>query len=65
MTPTQSRQIVDELIFRTYTAPQLARLLESVPQLRLAATFDFRYRLDWPTEIDTDTQDVVLILKKV
>ena len=65
MTPTQSRQIVDDLVFRTYTAPQLARLLESVPQLRQAATFDFRYRLDWPTEIDADTQDVVLILKRV
>ncbi len=64
MTPTQSRQIVDELIFRTYTAPQLAGLLRSVPQLRLAATYDFRYRLDWPTEIAADTQDVVLILKK-
>jgi SAM-dependent methyltransferase len=65
MTPTQSRQIVDELIFRTYTAPQLARLVESVPQLQLAATYDFRYRLDRPTEIQADTQDVVLILKKV
>jgi SAM-dependent methyltransferase len=64
MTPTQSRQIVDELVFRTYTAPQLTKLLASVPELELAATYDFQYRLDCPTEIGADTQDVVLILQK-
>jgi hypothetical protein len=64
LTPTQSRQIVDELVFRTYTAPQLSRLLAAVPELELAGTYDFRYRLDTPTEIAEDTQDVVLILRK-
>jgi SAM-dependent methyltransferase len=64
LTPTQSRQIVDELVFRTYTAPQLSRLLASVPALKLVGTFDFRYRLDMPTDIAEDTQDVVLILRK-
>lgn len=64
LTPTQSRQIVDELVFRTYTAPQLAKLLTTVPELELVGTFDFRYRLDLPTEIASDTQDVVLILRK-
>jgi SAM-dependent methyltransferase len=63
-TPTQSRQIVDELVFRTYTAPQLLKLLASVSALKLVGTFDFRYRLDMPTEIAEDTQDIVLILRK-
>ena len=63
-TPTQSRQIEDELVFRTYTAPQLRRLLAEVPELELVATYDFRYRLDAPTEIAADTQDVVLILRR-
>jgi SAM-dependent methyltransferase len=63
-TPNQSRQIVDELVFRTYTAPQLTRLLDSAPELKHVETYDFRYRIDAPTEVAEDTQDVVLILKK-
>jgi SAM-dependent methyltransferase len=63
-TPTQRRQIVDELVFRTYTAPQIRKLLSEVPELELIATHDFQYRLDAPTEIAADTQDVVLILRK-
>jgi len=63
-TPTQSRQIVDDLVFRTYTASQLRRLLAGVPELSLVATYDFHYRLDVPIEIAADTQDVVLILQR-
>ncbi|MEX2174350.1 MAG: class I SAM-dependent methyltransferase [Pirellulaceae bacterium] len=63
-TPTRRFQIIDELVFRTYTAQQLKRLLAGVPELELAATYDFQYRLDSPTEIEADTQDIVLILKK-
>jgi SAM-dependent methyltransferase len=63
-TPTQSKQLVDDLVFRTYTAPQFDRLLKSVPALAIAGTYDFRYRLDCPTEVAEDTQDVVFILKK-
>jgi SAM-dependent methyltransferase len=63
-TPTERRQIVDDLVFRTYTAPQLRRLLSAVPQLRHIATYDFHYRLDCPTEIAADSQDVVLILRR-
>jgi SAM-dependent methyltransferase len=63
-TPTKKRQIEDELVFRTYTAPQLRRLLSAVPEMKLIAAYDFRYRLDAPTEIAADTQDVVLILQR-
>lgn len=63
-TPTKTRQIEDELVFRTYTAAQLRRLLADVPDLELIATYDFRYQLDAPTEIAADTQDVVLILQR-
>jgi len=63
-TPTKTRQIEDELVFRTYTAPQLRRLLSNVPELKLIAAYDFRYLLDAPTEIAADTQDVVLILQR-
>jgi SAM-dependent methyltransferase len=63
-TPTRQFTIVDELVFRTYTRPQILRLLAAVPALELAAIYDFRYRLDHPVEILPDTQDVVLVLKK-
>jgi SAM-dependent methyltransferase len=63
-TPTDRKQIVDELVFRTYTAEQIERLLERVPQFEVAELFDFSYRIDRPIEIEPETQDVVFILKK-
>ena len=63
-TPTRTFQIIDELVFRTYTRDQFRRLLKSVPALEHIATFDFRYRLEQPVEIDAHTQDVVLILRR-
>jgi SAM-dependent methyltransferase len=62
--PTERFQIVDELRFRTYTLPQLRRLLAEVPELELVEVFDFSYSLDEPIEMDAATQDVVLILRR-
>jgi SAM-dependent methyltransferase len=64
-TPTRTFQIIDELVFRTYTRDQFFKLLKAVPALEHVATFDFRYRLDEPIEITADTQDVVFILRRV
>jgi SAM-dependent methyltransferase len=63
-TPKNSLTITDELVFRTYTRAQLKSLLASVPELELAAVFDFSYNLDDPIKIQATTQDVVLMLKK-
>jgi SAM-dependent methyltransferase len=63
-TPTRTFQITDELVFRTYTWPQLRRLLAAVRELEHVASFDFRYHLDLPIEITAETQDVVLILRR-
>jgi SAM-dependent methyltransferase len=63
-TPTRTFQITDELVFRTYTWPQMQTLIASVPEVVLAAVFDFRYQIDMPIEIKPDTQDVVLILRR-
>lgn len=62
--PTRAFDIVDELVFRTYTWPQMRKLLAGVPELSLAGVFDFTYRLDQPTEIRPDSQDIVLILRR-
>lgn len=63
-TPTEHSQIVDELVFRTYTARQLRDLLTCVPEFVVAATFDFRYQISHPQVIDDETEDVVLILQR-
>jgi SAM-dependent methyltransferase len=63
-TPKNSFQIIDELVFRTYTRAQLRSLLATVPELEQVAAFDFSYNLDDPIEILATTQDVVLILRK-
>jgi SAM-dependent methyltransferase len=63
-TPTQRRQIVDELVFRTYTRDQLDRLLNRIALFEVEEVFDFSYRIDQPIEIDSETQDVVLILRR-
>ena len=56
-TPTRNFKIVDELVFRTYTHAQMLRLIASVPELELAATFDFTYKINQPIQIEADTQD--------
>jgi SAM-dependent methyltransferase len=63
-TPRQQFDIVDELVFRTYTWPQLQRLLASVPAWRLVGSYDFHYAWDRPITIGPQTQDVVLVLQR-
>lgn len=63
-TPTKSFRISDTIAFRTYTAADMDQLIASVPSLEIAATYDFAYNLDKPITIDSDTEDVVYILRK-
>jgi len=63
-TPKRTFQIVDDLIFRTYTRQQLTASLAAVPEFETVGIFDFRYCLSQPIEIRPDTQDVVLILQR-
>lgn len=63
-TPLKHQKLEDEIVFRTYTAPQLKALLKKVPELELVAVHDFAYEIEEETRIDAQTEDVVLILKK-
>jgi SAM-dependent methyltransferase len=63
-TPTRWLELDDEMVFRTYTAAQLRRLLAGEPRLELAALYDFSYRIDEPIEIEPETEDIVLVLRK-
>jgi len=63
-TPSKQFRIEDETAFRTYTAAQMQRLLDTTPQLEVVETYDFRYDMNWPIEITGDTEDVVYVLRK-
>jgi hypothetical protein len=63
-TPSTQFRIEDETTFRTYTAPQMQRLIASEPRLEICETYDFRYDLEWPIEINRRTEDVVYVLRK-
>jgi SAM-dependent methyltransferase len=63
-TPTRTFRLVDTTGFRTYTAGQMSALLGRVPQLSVAAVYDFAYDLDVPVKIGPRTEDVVYVLRK-
>lgn len=63
-TPTQHRRIEDEMNYRTYTATQMRRLLQRVPQLTVVETYDFTYDIDEPIRMTPETEDVVFVLQK-
>lgn len=50
--------------FRTYDLEELQRLLDAVPGLRHVATYDFRYEIESPRELEDDHLDVVLVLRR-
>jgi hypothetical protein len=64
-TPLKQFRIVDETAFRTYTAAQMAMLILREPRLELVAVHDFRYDIDEPVTITTDSEDVVYVLRRV
>jgi SAM-dependent methyltransferase len=63
-TPSKQFRIEDETQFRTYTADEMQRLFEAVPSLRVVETYDFRYDLEWPIEVNDGTEDVVYVLQR-
>lgn len=64
-TPSRSFRIQDSIAFRTYTAPQMESLIESVDDIELVAAYDFAYDIDRPISIDSSTEDVVYLLRKL
>jgi SAM-dependent methyltransferase len=63
-TPTRQFRILDQSCFRTYSAEQLYQLLERIPEFDITSIHDFGYDIDKPIEIDSKSEDVVLVLKK-
>ncbi|MDP6442500.1 MAG: class I SAM-dependent methyltransferase [Pirellulaceae bacterium] len=63
-TPKRSFQLSSEVIFRTYTSDQMARLLAKTPDLNIVGVYDFAYDMEEPVEIGPQTEDVVFVLQK-
>jgi SAM-dependent methyltransferase len=63
-TPTKMFHIEDEMNYRTYTAPQMASLIERVGGFDVAETYDFLYQFDEPITVGPRTEDVVYVLKR-
>jgi len=62
--PTGFSVIENDLRFRTYSHKQIADLIRRVGGLEIAGCFDFSYDYDYPVELNSETEDAVLILSK-
>lgn len=63
-TPTKRVRILDDMEYRTYTAPQFQRLLSGVKDLEVVETYDFHYKISEPITIGPETEDTVFVLRK-
>jgi SAM-dependent methyltransferase len=63
-TPTSLRKLSEEIMFRSYTAPQFLRLVGKVPELEIVAQHDFTYDIHHAVQLTPTTEDVVFVLKK-
>ncbi|WP_153559055.1 class I SAM-dependent DNA methyltransferase [Roseimaritima sediminicola] len=62
--PTKQLRIEDELVLRSYTAPQMQRLLDRNEAWEVVETFDFAYDLAAPIDVDASSEDVVYVLRR-
>jgi SAM-dependent methyltransferase len=63
-TPTKHIMIEDHMEYRTYKRGQFASLLKKVPELEVAAIYDFAYDVTKPHTITSASEDVVYVLRK-
>ncbi|MGN6548163.1 MAG: class I SAM-dependent methyltransferase [Aureliella sp.] len=57
-------RVQTEMTLRSYTLPQLKKLLAQVPEFELCESFDFWYEIDEPVKLSRDSSDVLLVLRK-
>ena len=63
-TPTKQFRIEDVLAMRSYTWQQFQRMIEHEGSWNIEETFDFRYDIKNPIDVDDTTEDVVFVLRK-
>lgn len=64
-TPSGSFRINDELRLRSYTPRQMQSLIAAGGRWECVATHDFCYDLDEPITVDSSTEDVVYVLRRL
>lgn len=62
--PSGSVRISDELVLRSYTMRQIAALIKQSGLWETIATYDFGYDLDDPITVDSQSEDVVYVLRR-
>ncbi len=63
-TPSKTFRIQDELVLRSYTKPQMQRLIDSAGCWDVVAAHDFGYDIESAITIDATTEDVVYVLRR-
>lgn len=61
---TDTFRIVNDLIFRMYTARQMEKLIASVPEWEVVETYDFAYNVKESIEIGPEIEDVIYVLRR-
>jgi SAM-dependent methyltransferase len=62
--PTEQFRIDDVLVLRSYTHKQFQSMINKTEDWTIEETYDFRYSIDDPIEIDDWAEDVIYILKR-
>jgi hypothetical protein len=62
--PTRSWRVEDVLVLRSYTAPQMKRLIEKNGHWEIVATHDFCYDIHSPVVVDAASEDVVYVMRR-
>lgn len=63
--PTRQFRIEDELKMRSYTQSQFQSLVDKDGLWTIEETYDFGYDINDPIQVDSATEDVVYVLKKI
>lgn len=57
-------RVQTEMTLRSYTLPQLRKLLAKVPEFTLCESYDFWYEIDEPVKLSSDSSDTLLVLRR-
>ena len=62
--PLKRQRLIDEFDLRTYSLDQLSSSLHRLKLFDWVASYDFNYVLESPIEVNHQTEDLVLVLRK-
>lgn len=63
-TPCEHVRIVEDCMFRSYSASQIRRLFDKIGLFEPVATYDYYYDIKNPICVGPETQDVIYVLRR-